>query len=58
MQEEDDNGIHFKFNPVVVYMEDVSSEKHHKELFEKGASHRASMLLEIVHMDLCGPMPI
>ena len=30
--------------------------KQHREAFPSQASHRATQVLELVHMDLCGPM--
>ena len=32
-------------------------EKHHRDSFEKRASWHASVPLELVHSDLCGPIP-
>ena len=30
--------------------------KHHREIFPKGVSYRENVPLEIVHLDICGPM--
>ena len=32
-------------------------KKHHRDSFDKGASWHASVPLELVHSDLCGPLP-
>ena len=32
-------------------------EKHHRDSFDKRASWHTSVLLELVHSDLCGPLP-
>ena len=32
-------------------------EKHHRDSFEKRASWHASTPLQLVHSDLCGPLP-
>ena len=32
-------------------------EKHHRDNFDKHASWHASVPLELVHSDLCGPLP-
>ena len=32
-------------------------EKHHRDSFDKRASWHASVALELVHSDLCGPLP-
>ena len=32
-------------------------EKHHQDSFDKCASWHASVLLELLHSDLCGPLP-
>ena len=32
-------------------------EKHHWDIFDKSASWNASVPLELVHSDLCGPLP-
>ena len=32
-------------------------EKHHQDSFDKRASWHASVPLELVHSDLCGPLP-
>ena len=32
-------------------------KKHHREIFDKRASWHASVSLELVHSDLCGPLP-
>ena len=47
--------------PLVSYKDGVCSgcvlKKHHWESFDKHASWHASVPLELVHSDLCGPLP-
>ena len=47
--------------PMVSYKDGVCSgcvlEKHHRDSFDKRAFCQASVPLELVHSDLCGPLP-
>ena len=46
---------------MVSYKDSVCSgcllRKHHRDIFDKRASWHASVPLELVHSDLCGPLP-
>ena len=41
----------------MVFVPVVYSERHHREIFDKCVSWHTSVPLELVHSDLCGPLP-